>query len=320
MQPRRAALDSASHAALRAILAVTPDAHVVQGPALLEAGSPTVPAVLAAADLVEGGALRATVVGEGEIGFAAFLDGTQRTHVPAWQEGIPYVFGTVAAAIRLRHERRLSTWMGRLPVVQRAFYLPLRWMPRAAVPNGFPIVDTTDDEHAPSRHPASLIERALVRVQRDRERVEQELAAAWIAEENGVLCADGPLAGSAAVRGSRKVIGVVKTHRTLYADGEFLSLVLGLRCGERSPVFVISAGSRASVASWYLRLRDASAHDSLWGLARVECALESNAGERANVVSRWLLAERAPLALPDFRWDTMSYGIRDCESFLRAIS
>jgi hypothetical protein len=35
-------------------------------------------------------------------------------------------------------------------------------------------------------------------------------------------------------------------------------------------------------------------------------------------VSRWILAERAPLALPDARWDRMVYGIRDCEEFLRA--
>ena len=40
--------------------------------------------------------------------------------------------------------------------------------------------------------------------------------------------------------------------------------------------------------------------------------------ERAGAVSRWILAERAPLALPDARWDRMVYGIRDCEEYLRA--
>ena len=42
--------------------------------------------------------------------------------------------------------------------------------------------------------------------------------------------------------------------------------------------------------------------------------------DRADEISRWILAEKTPLALPDGRWDKMSYGVRDCEEFLRAIS
>jgi hypothetical protein len=42
-------------------------------------------------------------------------------------------------------------------------------------------------------------------------------------------------------------------------------------------------------------------------------------GQRADEVSRWILGEAAPLALPDARWDKMVYGVRDCEEFLRAI-
>ena len=53
---------------------------------------------------------------------------------------------------------------------------------------------------------------------------------------------------------------------------------------------------------------------------RVEVAECDRPGERADEISRWVLAETSPLALPDGRWDKMSYGIRDCEEFLRAIS
>jgi len=55
---------------------------------------------------------------------------------------------------------------------------------------------------------------------------------------------------------------------------------------------------------------------------RVEIAHDtpSELGERADEVSRWLLAEATPLALPDSRWDRMAYGIRDSEEFLRAIT
>jgi hypothetical protein len=33
-----------------------------------------------------------------------------------------------------------------------------------------------------------------------------------------------------------------------------------------------------------------------------------------------MLAERAPLALPDARWDTMTYGVRSVEEMLRAVA
>jgi hypothetical protein len=72
--------------------------------------------------------------------------------------------------------------------------------------------------------------------------------------------------------------------------------------------------------SWYLRLRDPEGHDALWGLVRIEMSNFENPTERADEISRWILAETSPLALPDGRWDKMSYGIRDVEEFLRAIS
>jgi hypothetical protein len=53
---------------------------------------------------------------------------------------------------------------------------------------------------------------------------------------------------------------------------------------------------------------------------RVEAALGDDITARADDISRWIIAEGAPLALPDGRWDKMAYGIRDTEEFLRAIS
>jgi hypothetical protein len=62
----------------------------------------------------------------------------------------------------------------------------------------------------------------------------------------------------------------------------------------------------------------------MWGLVRVEVALPGVIDppaitRRADTVSSWILAESSPLSLPDARWDTMTYGIRDCEEFLHAI-
>ena len=70
-------------------------------------------------------------------------------------------------------------------------------------------------------------------------------------------------------------------------------------------------------------MRNRAGHDPLWGLVRIEIA-HPKAGdravtERADQISRWVLAEVSPLALPDARWDKMVYGVRDCEEFLRAI-
>jgi hypothetical protein len=58
----------------------------------------------------------------------------------------------------------------------------------------------------------------------------------------------------------------------------------------------------------------------LFGLLRIEAAESPDIGSRASEISRWVLAESSPLALPDGRWDKMAYGIRNTEEFLRAIS
>ena len=72
------------------------------------------------------------------------------------------------------------------------------------------------------------------------------------------------------------------------------------------------------MASWYLRLRNGT--DPMFGLVRLEVASVGFTTERADLVSRWVLAERLPLALPDQRWHAMAYGIADCERYLRAIA
>ena len=67
-------------------------------------------------------------------------------------------------------------------------------------------------------------------------------------------------------------------------------------------------------------LRETEGRDALWGLVRVEMRVTARETltERADELSRWLLAESSPLAAPDPRWDRMAYGIRSAEEFLRA--
>jgi hypothetical protein len=188
---------------------------------------------------------------------------------------------------------------------------------------GWQIVDTSTadkDGQYPSEHPVALYEKATRAVDRDREALEDQLAEEWCARGEAPLFVDGGISRSGRVSASQCAVGVIKSHRTLYVEGDALRTVMGLRHGERSSIFRVSPRSRNSVLSWYLRLRDAQGHDPMWGLVRVEAADCERPTARADEVSRWVIAETSPLALPDGRWDKMSYGIRDCEEFLRAIS
>jgi hypothetical protein len=136
----------------------------------------------------------------------------------------------------------------------------------------------------------------------------------------GPLLVDGSIASSETVARDASAVGVIKTHRQLYASPAVLNMLFSLAPGERTPVVRITPRARTPVHSWYLRLRDAAAHDALWGIVRVEIAECAETTQRADEVSRWVLAERAPLALPDARWDRMAYPVRECEEYLRAIT
>ena len=104
-----------------------------------------------------------------------------------------------------------------------------------------------------------------------------------------------------------------------------MRVVQSLAVNHRSSVIRAEAYHRTPVASWYLRVRDAKGQDPMWGLLRVEMAMPDAAerldaiSERADLISRWILAEMMPLSLPDGRWDKMVYGIRDCEEFLKSV-
>jgi hypothetical protein len=284
------------------------------------------------APVIEGHGMRVfRVDGDPTTGFGAFLDGTQTSRPIGYCDGLPIVVGTVAAVVRERRNRRHVTW-ARGPLVERRVYAPVAFL-RGVIcdalrDDALPLVDTSQaDEQGerPNAHPLSLHERAVHFVQADRERVERQLAESWCRTEHAPLFVDGGIQGSELVASSSCVVGVVKTHRTLYVEGDAVRLVLGLRAGQRSSVFRIAAPRRAPVASWYLRLRDPAGRDPMWGLLRVEAAdrapdeTPEALGARVDRLSRWILAESAPIALPDGRWDKMVYGIRDCEQFLRAV-
>jgi hypothetical protein len=106
-------------------------------------------------------------------------------------------------------------------------YAPCRYLPPAVCAAldalGLPVRDTTEpgpDGAPPPSHPLALLDRAVHFVQADRERAERELAEEWCgrqAAEGGFLLVDGGIQGSDLLAAARCVLGVVKSHRTLYA-------------------------------------------------------------------------------------------------------
>jgi hypothetical protein len=316
----------------RQLAALLPEARPTgEGEGTLELASSWVDAPrLISATVMEGsGPLRARrVFGAPAAGFRGFLDGTQRSAVACYVHGVPVVCGTAAAVVRERRNLRMHTWG--VPLVETRVYAPREALTKPewqALHSAYrhQLVDTTDGEADTGSHPLALRDAAYHRVQAHREALEQRLAERWCSTENERLFIDGGISGSDTVAVSSCTVGVVKSHRTLYAEGAALQTILGLGHRERSSVIRITSSRRTAVASWYLRLRDAAGRDPMWGLVRAEIAHPDPAelhaiGERADEVSRWILAEASPLALPDARWDKMVYGIRDCEEFLRAVA
>ena len=295
---------------------------VTDGGTPLELTAPaSEPARTVNASVLEGTTVRAhRILGPLEAGFAAFLDGAQASRVVAYDRGVPIVLGTVAAIVRERRNRRMVTrWHER----ERALYLPRKHVTAALWDESGPLalVDTCGDDcggPVGSTHPTALVERAYSVVRQRRDTLETGLAERWCAQAPGPLFVDGSIGGSPRVGTATCVAGIVKSHRVLYVEDSAMHVVFALRRGERSSMLRVTS-KWATVATWYLRIRENAGHDPLWGLVRVEIAASHASAETANEISRWVLAEASPLSLPDARWDTMVYGIRDCEETLRAV-
>jgi hypothetical protein len=317
------------HSVQRQLAVLLPEARIAgTGSSSLEVASQGTDAPrLISATMLEEGPLRACTVAEPtQTVFRAFLDGTQRSERIGVIGFVPIILGRTAAVIRERRDRRMYTWGA--PLTKTRVYAPRAllashvWKALGSL-LGTLLVDTSATAADLGSHPFALRDAAIHQVQARRERLELELAEQWCARERDPLFADGGISGSPAVAASACMVGVVKSHLTLYAEGDALAAVLALRHRERSSVFRVTSRKRTAVASWYLRLRKPPGDDPMWGLIRVEIAdpgpdMARRIGERADEVSSWILAEASPLSLPDGRWDKMVYGIRDCEEYLRA--
>ncbi|HEX6559223.1 MAG TPA: hypothetical protein VF021_07155 [Longimicrobiales bacterium] len=278
------------------------------------------------ARVIEGNRLLAIDVGPAQpSAFSAFLDGIQRADIKLQLDTVPIVYAFGAAVIRERHERQMRTLRrdgAELLSEREALFFPSQHVARAEVRplvrSDEELIDTTPHGAEPlPLFPPLLYARAKHAMNRWRESLERELALRWCRQTEGWLLIDGSLTISPVVAGCERAVGLIKSHRTRFFDGDDARVILALKSGQRTSVFEPKVWQATPVRSWYLRLRPADGRDAFWGLVRVEMAT-SHDPAMAHAISQWLLAEVTPLSLPDARWDRLIYPIHDCEEFLRA--
>ncbi len=120
---------------------------------------------------------------------------------------------------------------------------------------------------------------------------------------------------------TKYVVGLVKSHLLPYFKDElYRSWVLNLPEGHRTPVFCATReeeGARKTY-SWYLRLHESPDGPPWFGLIRLEMNDLDMALAHVDEITAWVLAERAPLSLPDSRYDRLLYPVRYIEQYLRS--
>jgi hypothetical protein len=243
----------------------------------------------------------------------AFLDGVQRLQLLAYAGSAPLLLGEVAAAVRERRGGRLNT------VVESRRWLaigrPAALAAAADALSGLAELPLPDEEPA---HPVRDLTQAGRVLDRARGALELEVGAAYRRRSDAWLVIDGSLSESPDWAADPRALGVSKSHATLPFDGADLERYLRLPAGQRTSVFAPASRSVAPVLAWAVRLWPWEDRDLFHGLVRVEVAPDNGGTESADLLSRRLLAERAPLSTPDPRWDRLLYGIHSVEQYLRA--
>lgn len=277
-----------------------------------------------------------------------FLDGVQSSREIGRIGMSPVIVATVAAAIVNRCERRFSRMpLEGPPVVVQAVILPRSageakveafWELLLAAglaelaPDEVPsaphlLLDSAEyaDEADPSDY-VGMREMARGRVRKLRERLEAGMLREWetddaVLDSEDWIAVDGQLSDLS--ESNRRAIGIIKSVARPEFVGRDVGMLLDLEPGMRTTSFVPDWQVRRSAGeqrtSWYLRMWPPQrGADALGSLMRIEAPRETPP-ERIDEISRWILAERAPLAKPDPRWPAMIYPIRYVEKILKPL-
>ncbi len=243
----------------------------------------------------------------------AFLDGTQRYGIFAYDGCSPVAWATIAAAVRERRDRKFRTGtalrqhllVGRAGVLDRL----------AGITDATDLLPIPDDIPLHPHREMQAIRRV---VDTARGRLELEAGSAWRRRADGWLLVDGSLGVSSSWARDPRMLGIVKSHASLPFEDDDLARYLRLPLAHRTSVFAPDTSTYSPVYSWALRLWEPDGLDVFHGLIRVEAPATERTLEEVDRVARHLLAERSPLSTPDGRWDRLLYGFHDVERFLKA--
>jgi len=261
----------------------------------------------------------------------------------------PVIVATVAAAIVNRCDRRFS----RMPLEDPPVVVQAVILPRSAGDSGveefwellieagfseFGPDDVPSSEHLildsaeymPEADPADYVgmrERARVRVRALRERLEGEMLRQWELDDRTLEDPDAWIAVDGQLKdireSNRRAIGLIKSVARPEFVGKDVGMLLDLEPGMRTTSFVPDWQLRRDLSerrtSWYLRMWPPQrGADALGSLMRIEAPRDTEPAQ-IDEISRWILAERAPLAKPDPRWPAMIYPIRYVEKILKPL-
>lgn len=243
-------------------------------------------------------------------GTLAFLDGTQRTEIVAYSGSAPILAAEISAAVRERRDRILRTVAS-----DRALLAIGRASALDAAGEALDGLERVDLDGA-SPHPIRDLVEARRKVDHRRGNLELSVGDEYRRRSPGWLLIDGSLGVSPGWAADPRIVGISKSHATLPFDSPELDLYLRLPAGHRTSIFEPAQGI-APVRAWALRLWPWEGKDLFHGLVRVEVAPVNGTGAIADEISRWVLAERAPLS-DDPRADRLLYGIHSVEQYLRA--
>jgi hypothetical protein len=243
----------------------------------------------------------------------AFLDGVQRLTLLAYAGSAPVFLGMVAAAVRERQGGRLRT-----AVEARRWLAIGRPSALTAAAGALDQLEALPLPHDHPAHPVRDLTQASRALDGARGALELDVGAAYRRRSDTWMVVDGALSESPEWAADPRTVGVSKSHATLPFDGPELERYLRLPAGHRTSVFAPESRSVAPVLAWAVRLWPWEDRDLFHGLIRVEVAPENGGSASADLLTRRLLAERAPVSTPDARWDRLLYGIHSVEQYLRA--
>jgi hypothetical protein len=278
-----------------------------------------------------------------------FLDGVQSSRELGRVEMAPVIVATVAAAIVNRCDRRFS----RMPIESPPTVVQAVILPRSAgdarveafwellLKAGFselgpdeipssPHLVLDSAEYMAEADPSDYVgmrERARVRVRALRERLEGGMMRRWELDDRTLEDSDAWIAVDGQLKdireSNRRAIGLIKSVARPEFVGKDVGMLLDLEPGMRTTSFVPDWQLRRDLSerrtSWYLRMWPPQrGADALGSLMRVEAPRDTES-DIVDEISRWILAERAPLAKPDPRWPAMIYPIHYVEKILKPL-